>query len=48
VQFNAFEPVLAVNILPSLRYMINVMVMLRTKCVDRITANVEVCTKYVE
>jgi aspartate ammonia-lyase len=28
--------------------MTNAMVMLRTKCVDGITANVEVCAKYVE
>ena len=48
MQLNAFEPVLAVNILRSLRYMTNAMVMLRTKCVDGITANVEVCAKYVE
>jgi len=48
LQLNAFEPVLAVNILRSLRYMTNAMVMLRTKCVEGITANVEVCEKYVE
>ena len=48
LQLNAFEPVLAVNILRSLRYMTNAMVMLRTKCVEGITANVEVCAKYVE
>ena len=48
MQLNAFEPVLAVNILRSLRYMTNAMVMLRTKCVDGITANVEVCARYVE
>ena len=48
MQLNAFEPVLAVNILRSLRYMTNAMVILRTKCVDGITANVEVCAKYVE
>jgi len=48
LQLNAFEPVLAVNILRSLRYMTNAMVMLRTKCVEGITANVEVCKKYVE
>ena len=33
MQLNAFEPVLAVNILRSLRYMTNAMVMLRTKCI---------------
>ena len=48
LQLNAFEPVLAVNILRSLRYMTNAMVMLRTKCVEGITANAEVCEKYVE
>ena len=48
LQLNAFEPVLAVNILRSLRYMTNAMVMLRTKCVEGITANAEVCAKYVE
>ena len=48
LQLNAFEPVLAVNILRSLRYMTNAIVMLRTKCVEGITANVEVCEKYVE
>ena len=48
MQLNAFEPVLAVNILRSLRYMTNAMVMLRTKCVEGITANVEVCAQYVE
>ena len=48
MQLNAFEPVLAVNILRSLRYMTNAMVILRTRCVDGITANVEVCAKYVE
>ena len=47
MQLNAFEPVLAVNILRSLRYMTNAMVMLRTKCVNGITANVGVCAKYV-
>jgi len=48
LQLNAFEPVLAVNILRSLRYMTNAIVMLRTKCVEGITANAEVCKKYVE
>jgi aspartate ammonia-lyase len=48
MQLNAFEPVLAVNILRSLRYMTNAMVMLRTKCVEGITANVEICAQYVE
>ena len=48
MQLNAFEPVLAVNILRSLRYMTNAMVLLRTKCVEGITANVEVCAQYVE
>mgnify|MGYP000435627269 FL=1 len=48
LQLNAFEPVLAVNILRSLRYMTNAIVMLRTKCVEGITANAEVCAKYVE
>ncbi len=48
LQLNAFEPVLAVNILRSLRYMTNAIVILRTKCVEGITANVEVCEKYVE
>jgi len=48
LQLNAFEPVLAVNILRSLRYMTNAIVMLRTKCVEGITANAEVCEKYVE
>ena len=48
LQLNAFEPVLAVNILRSLRYMTNAIIMLRTKCVEGITANVEVCEKYVE
>jgi aspartate ammonia-lyase len=48
MQLNAFEPVLAVNILRSLRYMTNAMLILRTKCVNGITANVEVCAKYVE
>ena len=48
MQLNAFEPVLAVNILRSLRYMTNAMIMLRTKCVVGITANVEVCAHYVE
>ena len=48
LQLNAFEPVLAVNILRSLRYMTNAIIMLRTKCVEGITANVEVCAHYVE
>ena len=48
LQLNAFEPVLAVNILRSLRYMTNAIIMLRTKCVEGITANIEVCEKYVE
>ncbi len=48
LQLNAFEPVLAVNILRSLRYMTNAIIMLRTKCVVGITANVEVCAHYVE
>jgi len=48
LQLNAFEPVLAVNILRSLRYMTNAIIMLRTKCVEGITANVEVCAQYVE
>ena len=48
LQLNAFEPVLAVNILRSLRYMTNAIVMLKTKCVEGITANVEVCAYYVE
>ena len=48
LQLNAFEPVLAVNILRSLRYMTNAIIMLRTKCVEGITANAEVCAKYVE
>ena len=48
MQLNAFEPVLAVNILRSLRYMTNAIIMLRTKCVEGITANVEICAQYVE
>ena len=48
LQLNAFEPVLAVNILRSLRYMTNAIILLRTKCVEGITAIVEGCAHYVE
>jgi len=48
LQLNAFEPVLAVNIRRSLHYMTNAIIMLKTKCVEGITSNVEVCAHYVE
>lgn len=47
LQLNVMEPVIAFSLFTSINYMINALNTLRTKCVDGITANVEVCREEV-
>ncbi|WP_210489327.1 aspartate ammonia-lyase [Rufibacter aurantiacus] len=47
LQLNVMEPVIAFSLFTSMNYMINAIATLRTKCVDGITANVEVCREEV-
>ncbi len=47
LQLNVMEPVLCYSILESLNFLINGMDTLRTRCIDGITANVDVCENMV-
>ncbi|WP_205502481.1 aspartate ammonia-lyase [Rufibacter psychrotolerans] len=47
LQLNVMEPVIAFSLFTSMNYMINAITTLRTKCVDGIVANVEVCREEV-
>lgn len=47
LQLNVMEPVIAFSLFTSLSYLENALFTLRTKCIDGITANVEVCHKMV-
>ncbi|WP_181307730.1 aspartate ammonia-lyase [Rufibacter sp. XAAS-G3-1] len=47
LQLNVMEPVIAFSMFTSINYMINAINTLRLKCVDGITANVEVCREEV-
>jgi len=48
LQLNVFEPVIAYNLFSSISMMTNALVTLRTRCVDGITANEEVCRDMVK
>ncbi len=48
LELNAFEPVIGFNLFQSLQILERAMNVLRERCVDGITANVEVCRGYVE
>ncbi|MFC6998850.1 aspartate ammonia-lyase [Rufibacter roseus] len=47
LQLNVMEPVMVFSLFNSMNYMINAIFALRTKCIDGITANVEVCREEV-
>ncbi|ALI97711.1 aspartate ammonia-lyase [Rufibacter tibetensis] len=47
LQLNVMEPVITFSLFTSMNYMINAITTLRTKCIDGITANVEVCREEV-
>ncbi|WP_192820417.1 aspartate ammonia-lyase [Rufibacter sp. LB8] len=47
LQLNVMEPVIAFSLFTSLQYMTNAVNTLREKCVDGITANVEICRTMV-
>ncbi|MBA9077226.1 aspartate ammonia-lyase [Rufibacter quisquiliarum] len=47
LQLNVMEPVIAFSLFTSMNYMINAIHTLRTKCIEGITANVEVCREEV-
>jgi aspartate ammonia-lyase len=47
LQLNVMEPVIAFSLFTSINYLTNAVGTLRTKCVDGITANVEVCREMV-
>ncbi|WP_207434600.1 aspartate ammonia-lyase [Sabulibacter ruber] len=47
LQLNVMEPVIAFSLFTSMNYMINAITTLRTKCVDGIVANVDVCREEV-
>lgn len=48
LQLNVMEPVIAQSILESIDYLSNAMDALREKCIDGITANVDVCHEMVK
>ena len=48
LQLNAFEPLIVYNLLNSLDCMSNALKVLRTKCIDGITANEDVCAENVK
>ncbi len=48
LQLNAMEPLIAYNLLESMRLLIQAMSMFEQRCVVGITANVEQCRKYVD
>ncbi|MDX5345945.1 MAG: aspartate ammonia-lyase [Hymenobacteraceae bacterium] len=47
LQLNVMEPVIAFSLFTSMNYMINAIFTLRTKCIDGIKANIEVCREEV-
>lgn len=48
LELNAFEPVIGFNLFQSLQILERAIVVLRERCVEGITANVEVCRGHVE
>jgi aspartate ammonia-lyase len=48
LELNACLPLIAFNLLTSLKILINAVVLLRTRCVEGITANEEQCRKWLE
>lgn len=48
LELNAFEPIIGFNLFQSLQILERAMDVLRERCVEGITANVEVCRYYVE
>ncbi|MCP3463523.1 aspartate ammonia-lyase [Bradyrhizobium sp. CCGUVB23] len=48
LQLNVMEPVIAYNILHSLELLTNAIEVLRTRCVNGISANVQVCRRHLE
>ncbi len=48
LELNACLPLIAFNMLTSLKILINTVVLLRTRCVEGITANEERCAKWLE
>jgi aspartate ammonia-lyase len=48
LQLNVFEPVIAFNLFSSISMMSNAIATLRTRCVEGITANEEVCRDMVK
>lgn len=47
LQLNVFEPVIAYNLFSSITMMSNAVATLRTRCIDNITANEEICREMV-
>lgn len=48
LQLNAMEPLIAYNVLESIRLLSKAMPMLQTRCVEGITANTEICRAQVD
>ncbi len=48
LQLNVFEPVIAYNLFSSITMMLNSIVTLRTRCIENITANEDVCREMVK
>ncbi|RIV21091.1 aspartate ammonia-lyase [Alicyclobacillaceae bacterium I2511] len=48
LELNAFEPIIAFNLLQGLQFLTNGCTVLRERCIDGIQANVDQCRRYVE